>query len=200
MTRTICTSSPAVVTTDDQNWARRGGATYFWGGNPGTDGTYPSFPAKRPPPSCSSEKPAGPAAHTTRFSLCGEVPACRNPHITPCQAHFCPPQIPQPIFICCRYTACTYTSVFQAIFCSLPIRLGPFSSYVQKAMHTTRPRKPSSLPHFRFFFHHSPQRPVDLPLLPQPHPNHPSPSAPDRGTPLFHAPRSPQTGDPPALP
>src|SRR5208282_853325 len=95
-------------------------------------------------------------------------------------------------------------------------------------MHKPCPRKPSSLPPFRFFFHHPPQRPVDLPLIPPPHlpePRQhiriqihrhpllshpppllqlPRPLPPDfpsgaRGTPLPPASRSPHSGDLPAL-
>ncbi len=39
-----------------------------------------------------------------------------------CQAPFYPLQIPERVFVCCRYTDCTYTSVFQTIFCSLTVR------------------------------------------------------------------------------
>ncbi len=45
--------------------------------------------------------------------------------------------------------------------------------YVQPSMHKPRPRKLSSFPPFRLFFHHPPQRPVDLPLIPPPHPPEP---------------------------
>src|SRR5208283_1106942 len=74
-------------------------------------------------------------------------------------------------------TGCTYTSVFQTIFCSPLVRLQPNLSYVQPDMHKPRPRKPSPLPPFRFFFHHPPQRPVDLPLIPRLPRNHAKASA-----------------------
>ncbi len=96
-----------------------------------------------------------------------------NPYIMPCQARFWPPRNPRAPFVCCRYTECTYTSVFQTIFCSPLVRLQPNLSYVQPDMHKPRPRKPSSLPPFRFFFDHPPQRPFDLPLIPPPHPPEP---------------------------
>src|SRR5208283_4600866 len=97
--------------------------------------------------------------HATRFSVRGtRKPKLGLPH--PCPPCTCPqrsrncretsmprsiyhtlsspvwpPRNPRVPFVCCLYTDCTYTSVFQTIFCSPLVRLQPNLLYVQPDMH-----------------------------------------------------------------
>jgi hypothetical protein len=68
-----------------------------------------------------------------------------------------------PNFILCAYCSPLGAPTQRGFRC-----VGTLPWYVRSSLHKPSLLKPLSLPHFRFFFHHPPQPPVDLPSIGRP--------------------------------